>query len=227
MNKLATSRRAQIVAAFVEGNSIDAITRMFGVSKHTVLKLLADLETACAAYHNEHVRNVSAKRVQADEIWQFCYAKHKNVPERLRGVEGVGDVWTWVAIEADCKLAISYLVGGRDAGWAAAFMQDVASRIKGRIQLTTDGHRVYVDAVEDAFGAEIDYAMLQSVYGAMPETETRYSPAQCIGCERITISAASIKRCALPMEAGLADHVWSIEELIGLLEGTKAAKLAA
>ena len=277
MNRLDTSERAQIVAALVEGNSINAITRMFGVSKHTVLRLLVDLGTAWATYHNQHVRNLTVRRVEADEIWQFCYAKHKNVPEKLRGVEGVGDVWTWVAMDGDTKLAVSYLVGGRDAGWAQEFMQDVASRVNGRFQLTTDGHRVYLDAVEDAFGSGIDYAMLQKVYGAMPENETRYSPAQCIGCEmrivsgnpdRNLISTSYVERQNLTMrmsmrrftrltnahskkienhrhavalhfmyynfcrihsslrvtpamEMGIANHVWTLEELVELIEGNE------
>jgi IS1 family transposase len=160
---------------------------MADVSLNTVTKLLVDLGVACERFHDEHVRNVRVRRLQADEIWCFIGAKAKNVtPEKK--AEGWGDVWTWTGIDADTKLCLSYLVGGRDGGWAKMFMQDCASRIKGRVQITTDGHRAYLDAVEDAFGAEVDYAQLQKIYGAPAENDTRYSPATCIGCEMKTVS---------------------------------------
>ena len=181
MNQLAVSRRTQVVAALVEGTSINATCRMTGVAKHTVLKLLKDLGCACAAYHDAHVRNLRVRRAQADEIWAFVYAKQKNVTEEQMK-SGAGDVWTWTAIDADTKLIISFTLGDRGAGTATAFMQDVAARIANRVQLTTDGRHVYMDAVEDAFGADIDYAMLQKIYGAPSDAEMRrYSPATCIG----------------------------------------------
>ncbi len=150
-------------------------------AKNTVLKLLRDVGRACDRYHNEYVRNLKTQRVQADEIWSFVYAKAKNVPEEKEGF-GVGDVWTWTALDADSKLLISYLVGLRDAGYAYHFMQDVASRLSNRVQLTTDGHRAYLDAVEGVFGADIDYAQLVKIYGTEQLTgETRYSPPKCLG----------------------------------------------
>jgi IS1 family transposase len=162
---------------------------MTGVARMTVEKLLRDLSAACIGYHNRHVRNLRCKRVQCDEIWSFVYAKQKNVPAEKQGQFGYGDVWTWVAIDADSKLAVSWLVGDRSAASAFALMDDLASRLTHRIQLTTDGHRAYLDAVENAFGSEIDYAMLVKLYGAdREETEARYSPSECIGCRAIPIS---------------------------------------
>jgi IS1 family transposase len=181
MNRLSTARRAQIVSALVEGNSVRATCRMLDVDKGTVLKLLVDLGAACADYQDRMLRNLPCRRVQCDEIWQFCYAKAKNVPADKAGAFGYGDVWTWVAMDADTKLIPSWIVGKRDAGSAHALIQDLAGRLAHRIQLTTDGNRVYVNAVEDAFGSAIDYAMLVKVYGPEPGGETRYSPAVCIG----------------------------------------------
>lgn len=188
MNKLPSAKRVQILGMMVEGMSIRAITRLTGVSKNTVAKFLVDAGTACAAYHDEHVRNVKAKRVQVDEIWSFVYSKQKNVATAKRKDMAYGDAWTWVAIEADSKLAISYLVGGRDGDYALALMDDLRGRLANRVQLTTDGHKAYLNAVEEAFGDDIDYAMLVKLYGAAPEGEKRYSPAECIGArkERIT-----------------------------------------
>jgi IS1 family transposase len=188
MNCLSQDDRVKIIAALIEGNSIRAIARMMGNSPVTILKLLSDIGLACAEFHDKHVRNLRVKRVQCDEIWSFVGAKAKNASGEKKA-EGWGDSWTWVAIDADTKLCISYLVGGRDAGWATEFMQDCASRISGRIQLTTDGHRAYFNAVEDAFGANVDYAQLQKLYGAASEEEARrYSPAQCIGCDMKVVS---------------------------------------
>lgn len=144
MNRLTTAHRARIIAALVEGNSIRATARMLDVSKATVTKLLVDLGPVCAAYHDEHVRGIAAQRVQCDEIWAFCYAKQKNVSPEHEGVFGYGDVWTWTAIDADSKLAISWLVGLRNGACATAFMFDLASRLSVRPQLTTDGHRPYL-----------------------------------------------------------------------------------
>jgi hypothetical protein len=183
MNKLSTEKRARVVAALVEGNSINSTARMTGVSKPTILRLIADLGAACERFHDETVRGVKARRVQCDEIWAFCYSKQKNVPADKKGVFGYGDVWTWTALDADSKLMVSWLVGARDAGCAHEFMQDVASRLDSRVQLTTDGHKVYLDAVWDAFADEIDYAMLQKIYGSDPQGEKRYSPAVCIGAK--------------------------------------------
>jgi IS1 family transposase len=181
MNRLSTPRRAQIVSALVEGNSVRATCRMLDVDKGTVLKLLVDLGSACAEYQDRVLRNLPCKRVQCDEIWQFCYAKQKNVPADKAGEFGYGDVWTWVAMDADTKLIPSWLVGKRDAGCAHALIQDLAGRLASRVQLTTDGLKLYLEAVEGAFGSEIDYAMLVKVYGPEPGGQTRYSPAQCIG----------------------------------------------
>lgn len=188
MNRLATDKRTAVIAALVEGTSINATCRITGVAKHTVLKLLKDLGCAAAEYHNAHVRNLKVRRVQCDEIWAFVYAKQKNVT-REQMEKGYGDVWTWTAIDSDTKLIISYTLGHRGAEVANEFMQDVASRISNRIQLTTDGHRVYADAVEGAFGADIDYAMLVKIYGASNDNpEARYSPATCIGCRTGVLS---------------------------------------
>jgi IS1 family transposase len=188
MNCLDSAARSRIVSCLVEGCSIRATARLTGTSKNTIIRLLGDLGCACAAYHNRYVRNLKVRRMQADEIWCFVGAKAKNV--RLeKKQEGWDDVWTWVGIDADTKLVISYLVGGRDGGWAHDFMEDCAHRIKNRVQITTDGHRAYLEAVENAFGADIDYAQLQKIYGAPSETEQRrYSPARCIGCEMKVVS---------------------------------------
>ena len=187
MNKLNRARRAQVIAAIVEGTSINATVRITGVAKNTILKLLADAGNACADYQDRVLRNLTCKRIQCDEIWQFCYAKEKNVPEELRGKFGYGDVWTWVAIDADTKLVPAFMLGNRDFSTARAFIGDLAARLASRIQLTTDGLKVYLEAVEDAFGCNVDYAQLIKIYGASQE-ETRYSPAECIGCDTKVIS---------------------------------------
>jgi IS1 family transposase len=188
MNRLSVADRAAILGMLVEGNSLRSCSRLADVSINTVTKLLVDLGAACENFHNEHVRNVRVRRLQADEIWCFIGAKAKNVtPEKK--AEGWGDVWTWTGLDADTKLCVSYLVGGRDGGWAKPFMQDCARRISGRVQITTDGHKAYLEAVEDAFGADIDYAQLQKIYGAPTDAEMRrYSPAQCIGADMKVVS---------------------------------------
>ena len=187
MNKLNKAKQAQVIAALVEGNSINATVRMTGVAKNTILKLLAELGPACSEYQDRAFRNLKCKRIQCDEIWQFCYAKEKNVPADKKGKFGFGDVWTWVAIDADTKLIPSFMLGNRDSRTANVFIDDLASRLANRIQLTTDGLRVYLEAVEGAFGSEIDYAMLIKVYGASQE-ETRYSPAECIDTQTHVIA---------------------------------------
>jgi IS1 family transposase len=276
MNQLKTAKRAQVIAALIEGNSINATCRMLGVGKHTVLRLLEDAGCACAAYHDAMVRGLTSRRVQCDEIWSFVYGKDKNLTmEQIQA--GAGSVWTWTAIDADSKLVISYMLGDRGAATAKAFMQDVASRISNRTQLTTDGHRVYAEAVENAFGSEIDYAMLVKIYGASNDGESRYSPATCIGCRTGVlsgnpdpkyISTSYVERQNLSMrmgmrrftrltngfskkfenhahqvalyfmhynfcrvhktlrvtpamEAGLTNHVWTLEELCAILPEKK------
>ncbi len=269
MNTLSNAERIRVLAALVEGNSIRSTSRMTGVARNTVTKLLIDLGSACMKYHDENVRNVRVRRLQCDEIWAYVGAKARNVTPAKKEI-GWGDVWTWVGIDADTKLVVSYLVGGRGADWAMDFMQDCASRITGRVQVTTDGHRAYLEAVESAFGMDVDYAQLQKIYGASLETEKRYSPAVCIGCDMKVVSGnpdpkhvstSYVERQNLTMrmhmrrftrltngfskkldnhgyavalhfmycnfvrihgtlrvtpavEAGLSDHVWSVEEMI-------------
>lgn len=279
MNSLSAAERRQVVAALVEGNSIRSVSRMTGVARNTVTKLLVDLGAACMAYHDEHVRNVRVKRLQCDEIWAYVGAKARNVSIEKKEI-GWGDVWTWVALDADTKLVVSYLIGGRGAGWAKDFMLDCASRIVGKPQITTDMHKPYLEAVEQAFGGDADYAVIHKVFGASDEPEKRYSPAKCIGCEMKTVSGVpdpkhvstsfverqnltmrmSIRRftrltnafskklenhayavalhfmymnfvrihgtlrCTPAMEAGLTDHLWSIDELAALGEVTAPKK---
>lgn len=269
MNRLPREKRAQILGMLVEGNSLRATSRLADVSINTVTKLLVDLGTACAEYHDAHVRSVRAQRIQCDEIWSFVGAKAKNVRPEKQG-HGWGDTWTWTALDADSKLCVSYRVGGRDGSIAYEFMQDLASRLAHRVKLTTDGHRVYLNAVEDAFGSEIDCAMLVKIYGHESVEESRYSPAECIDCKPIAItgrpdpkhiSTSFVERQNLTMRmgmrrftrltngfskkienhaamvavhflhynfarihktlritpamaAGLADHVWSLEEIV-------------
>jgi IS1 family transposase len=187
MNRLSLERRAKVLALLVEGMSINAICRVTDVAKHTVLKLLEDIGEACQQYQDEHLRGLNSRRIECDEIWAFCYAKQKNVPEQFRGRLGYGDVWTWTAIDADSKLIPCWHVGRRDAAAAQVFMNDLAGRLNNRVQLTTDGHRVYLYAVDEAFQNDIDYATLVKVYGAAPEGETRYSPPICLGTEKTAI----------------------------------------
>lgn len=273
MNRLNRQKQIQVITALVEGNSIRAACRMTGVAKGTVLKLLADVGRTCKEYQDKTLRNLPCKRIQCDEIWSFCYAKEKNVPEELRGQFGFGDVWTWTALCADTKLVPSWQVGLRDAEYASKFMNDLASRLKNRVQLTSDGHRVYLQTVESAFGSEIDYAMLVKLYSGDPKDDTRYSPGQCNGTRTASIlgnpdytnvSTSFVERQNLTMrmsmrrftrltnafskkienlehavalhfmnynfcrvhqtlrvtpamEAGVSDHVWSIDEIINLL----------
>jgi IS1 family transposase len=281
MNKLPTEKRRQVVAALVEGNSIRSTCRMTGVSKNTVTKLLVDLGIACMAHHDRTVRDLKGERVQCDEIWSFCFAKQKNVRPEKEGTFGHGDVWTWTGIDADSKLIVSYYVGRRDAEDAEEFISDLAMRLSSRVQLTTDGHRPYLKAVEDNFGLDVDFAQLIKKYGKDWEDDSRrYSPPICTGIDvrvRIgnpdpgDISTSYIERsnlqrrmsmrrftrltnahskkvenlaCAVALHfayynfvrvhstlkttpavaAGIADHVWTLQELIGLLEAVEDAK---
>jgi IS1 family transposase len=273
MNKLSTAKRIAVVSALVEGCSIRSTVRMTGVSKNTISKLLLQLGAACAQYQDEHLRNLPCKRLQADEIWSFVGGKDKNLTDEQKE-GGLGSIWTWTVICSDTKLIPTWRIGSRDAGVAYEIMQDVAGRLRHRVQLTTDGHKPYLEAVEAAFGADIDYAMLQKIYGADPGSETRYSPAVCLGTkvEEITgspnpkhISTSYVERQNLTMrmsmrrftrltnafskkvenhaaaialyfmyynfgrvhqtlrvtpamEAGVASHVWSIAEIVALID---------
>ncbi len=283
MNKLSFEKRVRVISALVEGCSVRATSRLTGVAKGTILRLLAEVGTACAEYQSRVFRNLPCKRIQCDEIWSFCYAKAKNVPVEKQGQFGYGDVWTWVALCPDTKLVPSWCVGTRGAGTAYEFVHDLAGRLANRVQLTTDGHRVYLEAVESAFGSEIDYAMLVKMYGEDRKTEATYSPSECIGCRSVVISgrptpkfistsyverqnltmrmqmrrftrltnAHSKKvenhihaialfymhynfakvhetlRVTPAMEAGIADHIWTIQEVVGLLAAEATGTLAA
>ena len=183
MNKLPAAKRAQILSMLCEGSSMRSVSRIVDVSINTVSKLLVDAGRVCAKFHDENVRGVKARRVQVDEIWSFTYAKAKNVDSAKAAPEGAGDTWTWTSLDADSKLIVSWLVGPRDAGSAFTFATDLAERLAGRVQLTSDGLKLYVDAVEDAFGADVDYIQLVKLYGSPAENEARrYSPATCLGC---------------------------------------------
>lgn len=271
MNKLPTAKRVQIISALIEGNSIRSTVRMTGASKNTITKLLVDMGAACASYQDRVMVDLPCKRVQVEEIWSFVGSKAKNVPEDKEGE--YGDVWTWTAICADTKLVPAWLVGGRDAEYAEAFIRDVASRLANRIQLTSDGHKPYLQAVAEAFGGDIDYSMLIKQYGNAPSNTaiTRHSLAVCTGSKKEEIvgnpdpahvSTSYVERQNLTMrmkmrrmagltnafskkidnlahavalhfmhynfcrihqslrstpaiKAGVADHVWSIEEMVG------------
>ncbi|MBI5912337.1 MAG: IS1 family transposase [Betaproteobacteria bacterium] len=273
MNRLSLQDRTQILGCLVEGNSMRATARMCDVSFNTVSKLLIDVGSACYDYQDKTLRNLPCKRVQCDEIWSFCYAKERNVPEDKRGEFGIGDVYTWVAIDADTKLVPCWLVGKRDPEYAYGFIHDLSIRLANRIQLSTDGLKTYVVAVEGAFGIDIDYAMLVKLYGAAgANDERRYSPAECTGTMKRKIignpdeqhvSTSFVERQNLTMrmamrrftrltnafskkienhahavalhymyynfgrihktlrvtpamQAGISDHVWSLEEITSL-----------
>ena len=273
MTTLNKTKRAQLVSVLVEGNSLRATARICDVAFNTVLKFVPEIGQACFEYQDKAFHNLICKRIQCDEIWSFCYAKEKNVPKDKKGLFGYGDVWTWVAIDAESKLVPSFMVGNRDSQTAKIFIDDLASRLANRVQLTTDGYKVYLEAVEGAFGCEVDYAMLVKMYESSQE-ETRYSPARCTGCkgtpitgdpDRKYISTSFIERQNLTMRmgmrrftrltnafskkienhafhlalhymyynfvrihktlrvtpamaAGVADHLWSVEEIAGLLK---------
>ena len=279
MNRLDTKSRAQIIRCLAEGNSIRSTVRITGFSKNTVTKLLLDMALVCADHQDKAFRNLTCKRLQLDEIWSFCYAKQKNVPTDKQGEFGYGDVWTWTAIDADTKLIPSWFIGRRDAGCATAFVQDLASRLASRVQITTDGLKSYLNAVEDSFGSDVDYAQLVKLYGEPKTTgpDRKYSPSECAGARKyITsgdpdlkhISTSFVERANLSMrmqmrrftrltngfskklqnhaaavalyfmyynfcrvhqtlrvtpamEAGVSGHVWTVEEMVGLLEAAE------
>lgn len=278
MNRLSVAERTRIVGCLVEGMSIRATSRLTGQSRNTITKLLIDLGSACAEYQDRTMRNLNCQRIECDEIWSFVYAKDKHLPEHMRNGPGVGSAWTWVGIDADSKLIPSWLVGARDAADAKVFIGDLGSRLANRVQLNTDGHRLYLESVEGAFGSDVDYAILVKLYGNEPEQDKRYSPPKCIGADARTISenpdarhisTSYIERQNLSMRmgmrrftrltnafskkienlshavslyfmhynfarphktlskpypktpamaAGLADHVWSLDEIVGLLD---------
>jgi IS1 family transposase len=187
MNVLNKEKRAQIIRCLVEGNSIRSTARICGVAFNTVLKFIPEIGRACLEYQDKVFRDLKCKLIQCDEIWSFCYSKEKNVPKDKKGEFGYGDIWTWVALDAETKLVPSFLVGNRDSISAKLFIDDLASRLSNRVQLTTDGNIVYLEAVEGAFGSKIDYAMLIKIYESSQE-ETRYSPAKCTGEQKLRIS---------------------------------------
>ena len=189
MNKLPKAKRIQALNMLVEGSSMRSVSRVVGISINTVTKLLVDAGTACERLHDERVRDVDARRVQCDEIWSFCYAKARNVARAEAAPQGAGDVWTWTGIDSDSKLILSWYVSpGRDSSYAIEFMDDVRERLASRVQLSTDGHRAYLEAVEGAFGGDVDYAQVVKLYGQPPEEEQRrYSPARCIGVRKTTV----------------------------------------
>jgi len=274
MNRLKVDKRKAVVAALVEGASVNSTVRMTGVSKPTILKLLRDLGCACAAFHDRTVRGLRPKSIQCDEVWSFIGCKQKNVPQESQGVLGRGDCWTWTALDRDTKVMITWLVGLRTPQAARAFMLDLARRVVNGSQVTTDGFGAYPEAIREAFGSEVDYAMLVKKFAAGPPTDARYSPARCTGCEKKwvagfpdsdLISTSHVERSTLTirmqmrrftrltngfskkidnhghalsvffvyynfcrihmtlritpaMAAGLSDHVWELDELIGLLK---------
>ena len=276
MNRLNIEQRAKILGCLVEGNSIRSTSRLTGADKKTVLRLLAEFGASCRKLHDERVRNVKSSRVQCDEVWSYCYAKEKNVLQDCKGVLGFGDVWTWTALCSTSKLIISYHIGLRDAEDALHLTDDLRSRLANRVQLTTDGHKAYLSAVEESFGADVDYAQLVKLYGAPKGegNERRYSPADCTGTQkrRVTgnpnkrhVSTSHVERMNLnirmgvrrftrltnafskkienhihalsiyfayynfcrihqtlrvtpAMQAGLTDHVWTLEEIVALSE---------
>lgn len=185
MNKLSIEKRAMILTMLVEGGSMRSVSRIADVSINTVTKLLIDVGTACNQYQHEHLRKLNCKRIQCDEIWAFVGSKEKNVPDERKGEYGYGDVYTWTGIDADTKLMVSFMVGKRDAEYAALFIDDLASRLSNRVQLTTDGHRPYLEAVENAFHGDIDYARLVKIYGGdLKEGQRRYSPSEFVSAEK-------------------------------------------
>ena len=187
MNKLPLAKRIQILAMLCEGSSMRSISRVADVSINTVSKLLVEAGEACLILHDDTVRNVKASRIQCDEIWSFCHAKAKNVATAKAAPEGAGDVWTWTALDADTKLIVSYYVGDRSGESAMCLMDDLQGRLANRVQLTTDGHKAYLEAVEGTFGGDVDFAQLVKLYGPTITAPGRYSPAECIGAKKVRI----------------------------------------
>jgi len=274
MNRLPIAKRSAILGMLAEGMSLRATSRLADVSINTVSKLQVEAGAACQAYQDKTLRDLKCRRIQCDEIWSFVYAKDKNLPRDKWNTFGFGSVWTWTAIDADSKLIVSWLVGTRDADSASILMRDLASRLRYRVQLTSDGHRAYLIAVEEAFGADIDYSQLIKIYGNAGESDSRYSPGECIGakqeriignpdplqistsyveCQNLTMRmsirrftrltnafskklenhAAAVAlhfmhynfarihktlRVTPAMEAGVSDHVWSIEEIVEMID---------
>jgi IS1 family transposase len=192
MNRLDVHTRAAVLNCLIEGCSIRSTVRMTGVSKKAVTRLLVEAGQVAADYQDRVMRNLPCRRIQVDELWTFCYAKDRNVtPKIAAAVPGAGSVWLWVAMDADTKIVPCVMIGDRNGATAHEFISDLASRLRYRVQMTTDGHRPYLEAVESAFGAQIDYAMLVKLYGQTdnPKSpERRYSPAECIGTIPTVIS---------------------------------------
>lgn len=188
MNRLSPEKRAQVLSILCEGNGIRATSRITGVAVNSVMSLGVDAGQACAEFQDQALRNLTCKRIQCDEIWAFCHAKDKNLPADKQGKFGYGSVWTWTALDADTKLIASWMVGPRDVAAATEFICDLEGRLANHVQLTTDGHKPYLEAIDYAFSGNIDYAMLIKIYGESGEPEKRYSPAQCVGIEQRTIS---------------------------------------
>ena len=212
MSKLSIEKRVQILSMLVEGSSMRSTSRVTGASINTVSKLLIEAGKACLEFHDENVRGLKSERIQCDEIWSFCYAKQKNA-DKADMPEFAGDIWTWTSLDADSKLICNWFVGGRDAEYANFFMQDLAERLDNRVQLTTDGHKAYLQAVDGAFGNDIDYAQLVKLYGQSPNGKTtRYSPAECTGIKKKDrtgspdqkhISTSYVERQNLNMRMGM------------------------
>jgi IS1 family transposase len=184
MNKLPTEKRAQALQMMAEGISLRAMTRLTGISRTTLIKLLEDAGQAFSEYMDKALVNLPCKRLQVDEAWAFSYCKQKTVATAKAAPAGAGDIWTWVALDADTKLVASFYVGNRDGEAALDFMTDLAPRLANRVQLTSDGHKAYLNAVEEAFGNDVDYAQLVKIYGQAPEGQRRYSPPECIGSQK-------------------------------------------
>lgn len=192
MNQLDNKTRSRVIAALVEGNSIRGTVRITGVAKKTVLRILCEVGEACWTYQQLNLKNLPCRRIECDEIWAFCYAKDKNLPDELKNKFGFGSIWTWTSICADTKLVPAWFVGKRDTQAAHAFMNDLAGRLKNRVQLTTDGHHAYLEAVDHAFGDQIDYAMLNKIYRAAPG-QGKYSPGECCGSVKTKIKGRPAK----------------------------------